>query len=62
MQEVNKPVDPEEIIARLDRLIEFFEKYAQNHDEKECPNSPADRKRGIREPAKPGNRKEYLIF
>ena len=39
-------VDPEEIIARLDRLIEFFEKYAQTHDEKECANTSAYRKRG----------------
>jgi len=55
MQEVNKQVDPEEIIARLDRLIEFFERYAQTHDEKERTNTPAYRKRGIRKLAKPGN-------
>ena len=55
MQEVNKPVDPEEIITRLDKLIEFFEKYAQTYDEKECTNTSAYRKRGIRKPAKPGN-------
>jgi len=55
MQEVNKPVDPEDIITRLDKLIEFFEKYAQTHDEKECTNPLAYRKRGIREPAKTGN-------
>lgn len=55
MQEVNNLVDPEDIIARLDKLIEFFEKYAQTHDEKECTNTSAYRKRGIREPAKSGN-------
>ena len=58
MEEVNRPVDPDELIARLEKLIEFFEKHKfiiQNHNEKECPDPLAHRKRGIRESAKTGN-------
>ena len=53
MQE--KPVDPDEIIERLDKLIEFFEKHEfvlKNHDEKERPDTLDDRKRRVRKPEK----------
>ena len=47
MQEHREPIDPDELIAKLEKLIEFFEKHKwiiQNHDEKECTNPPSDRK------------------
>lgn len=48
MQEDNsQPIDIQEIILRLERLIEYFERKNREskiHDEKECPYSPTNRK------------------
>jgi len=55
MEETIKPVEPDEIIRRLDLLVKFFKGHEwipKSNDEKECSDTLDDRERCIRKPKK----------